>query len=119
MPVTLIAANALLSFLTTPYSVVTLSNMNAILLLHERHALSEGAFVEMVVWRLPSLLPGSNHVFKYRLALVVNGACVLCYDNESGKGDHRHVGGGETAYRFTTPRALLDDFWKDAEKWRS
>jgi hypothetical protein len=32
------------------------------------------------------------HELWYRLALVVGGKCVLRYDNEAGKGDHRHVG---------------------------
>jgi hypothetical protein len=35
---------------------------------------------------------GSRHQYKYRLVLVVNDDCVLRYDNEAGKGDHKHVG---------------------------
>ena len=72
----------------------------------------------MVVWHLHLPLAGSSHGFKYRLALVVNGVCVLRYDNEAGKGDHKHVGGVETLYEFTTPKALLDDFWHDVDTWR-
>jgi hypothetical protein len=49
---------------------------------------------------------------------VVAGVCVLRYDNEAGKGDHRHVGGVETAYRFTSPEDLLADFWRDVDQWR-
>ncbi len=49
---------------------------------------------------------------------MVAGQCVLRYDNEAGKGDHRHIGAVETPYRFTTPDALLADFWDDVEKWR-
>lgn len=82
-------------------------------MLSERHAISENAFVEMVVWRVPSPLSGSCHDFKYRLAFVVNGRCVLRYDNEAGKGDHKHIGKKEIPYVFTTPEALLDDFWND------
>lgn len=104
--------------LTTPFPVVTISNMNAKLMLSERHTITEIAFVEMVVWRLPLPLPGSCHSFKYRLALVVSGSCVLRYDNEAGKGDHKHVGQVEISYDFTTPQALLDDFWNDVDKWR-
>lgn len=92
--------------------------MKAKLQLDERLILSENAFVEMVVWRLPQPLPGSYHQFKYRLALVVDGRCVLRYDNESGKGDHRHRGGKEERYPFTTPQALLDDFWNDVDNRR-
>lgn len=92
--------------------------MNAELMLNERHVVSEKAFVEMVVWRVPSPVSGSHHGFKYRLALVVDGRCVLRYDNEAGKGDHKHVGEVEIPYVFTTSQALLDDFWNDVDNWR-
>jgi len=92
--------------------------MNAKLMLNERHIVAENAFVEMVVWRLPSPLSGSRHSYKYRLALVINGRCVLRYDNDSGKGDHKHIGDEELPYLFTTPKALLDDFWNDVDNWR-
>ena len=91
--------------------------MNADLMLKERHAVSENAFVEMVVWRVPSPVTGSPHGFKYRLAFVVNGRCVLRYDNERGKGNHKHVGEDESPYAFTTPQALLHDFWNDVDNW--
>ena len=92
--------------------------MTAELMLNERHIVSEKAFVEMVVWRVPSPVSGSHHGFRYRLALVVDGRCVLHYDNEAGKGDHRHVGEDEIPYFFTTSQALLDDFWNDVDNWR-
>jgi hypothetical protein len=92
--------------------------MSVTLLLNERHILSEDAFVEIVVWRLSSPLSGSRHGFKYRLALVVNGECVLRYDNEAGKGGHKHIGGKEAPYGFSTPNALLYDFWNDVDDWR-
>jgi len=87
-------------------------------MLNERHILSENAFVEMVVWSLSSPLSKSHHGFKYRLALVVNGNCVLRYDNEAGKGDHKHIGEDEITYTFTTSKALLEDFWNDVDNWR-
>jgi len=104
--------------LTTHAAVVILSNMNAKLILNERHIVAEDAFVEMVVWRLPSPLSGSSHDYKYRLALVVNGGCVLRYDNEAGKGDHKHRGEEEIPYVFTTPQTLLNEFWNDVDNWR-
>ena len=72
----------------------------------------------MVVWRLPSPISGSRHGYKYRLALVVDGSCVLRYDNEAGKGDHKHLGEEQTTYIFTTPQALLNDFWNDVNHGR-
>jgi len=92
--------------------------MNAELLLHERHVISDDRFVELVVWRVPTPVTGSHHGFKYRLALVVDGRCMLRYDNEPGKGDHVHRGEEEQPYHVTSPRALLDDFWKDVDNWR-
>ena len=104
--------------MTTPASVVIMSNMDAKLILNERHILSENAFVEMVVWQLQSPLSGSHHSIKYRLALVVNQNCVLRYDNEAGKGDHKHIREDEIPYVFTTPKVLIEDFWNDVGKWR-
>ena len=86
--------------------------------MHERHVLNASAFVEIVVWRLPRPVPGSRHRFKYRLALVVDEECVLRYDNEAGKGDHKHVGETQENYAFTTTDALLEDFWREVERWR-
>jgi len=71
-----------------------------------------------VIWHLPRVLPGSAHRFKYRLAFVVDGVCVIRYDNEAGKGDHRHAGRRQEAYQFTSIEALLADFRSDVDNWR-
>jgi hypothetical protein len=92
--------------------------MKAEALADERHVLAEDAFAEIVVWRIPRPVKGSTHRFKYRLALVVAGECVLRYDNETAKGDHRHVGGVERDYGFSTYEQLLTDFWADVDAWR-
>lgn len=68
---------------------------------------------------MPSPVAGSRHTFKYRLALVVDGVCVLRYDNEAGKGDHKHVGEEEEPYTFTTTERLLADFWNDVDEWET
>ncbi len=93
-----------------------MSNMPSELLLDERHVLSEAAFAEVVVWRVPALVRGSAHEFRYRLALVVDGKCVLRYDNEAGKGDHKHAGDAEQRYRFKDAEQLLVDFWADVDE---
>lgn len=100
-------------------SVGSITNMNAELMLRERHVVSEDAFEDMVVWRLPSPVTGSSHGFKYRLAFVVHGRWVLRYDNERGKGDHKHIADEKIPCIFTTPQALLDEFWNDVDHWRS
>ena len=92
--------------------------MKAEALAHERHVLAEDAFAEIVVWRVPRPVKGSKHGFRYRLALIVAGECVLRYDNETGKGDHRHVGEAELAYAFRSYEQLLADFWADVDAWR-
>lgn len=92
--------------------------MRAELLLDERHVLDAATFVEIVIWRLPRSERGSSHRFIYRLALVHDGICVLRYDNEAGKGDHRHVGRREERYVFKDADSLLADFWRDVEAWR-
>ena len=75
------------------------------------------AFAELVLWRVPEPVAGSAHAFKYRLAYVVDGVCVLRYDNEAGKGDHRHFAGKDRAYVFKTPDKLIADFQRDIARW--
>ena len=92
--------------------------MKAELLHRERYVLAEDAFVEIVIWRLPRPSAGSKHHFKYRLALVAAGVCILRYDNETGKGDHRHDSEAEAPYQFSGYERLLSDFWRDVDLWR-
>ncbi len=40
------------------------------------------------------------------------------YDNEAGKGDHKHIGEIETNYAFTGLGQLQTDFWDDVDAWR-
>jgi Family of unknown function (DUF6516) len=94
------------------------SNMKAQALLRDRIVLDDNTFVELVVWKLPKPLAGSAHGFKYRLALVHQAVCVLRYDNEAGKGDHKHIGESEVDYAFTNLERLQQDFWSDVERWR-
>ena len=93
--------------------------MKADELIRTRIAYSESAFAELVLWRLPNASEGSQHGFKYRLAYVVRGECVLRYDKEAGKGDHRHVDGKERTYAFTTPDKLIADFQNDISRWNN
>jgi hypothetical protein len=94
------------------------TNMQAALLLKERRVLAEDRFVDVAIWRLPKSVSGSAHDFKYHLALVVDDVCVLRFDNEAGKGDHKHVGAQQEPDAFTTLTQLLADFWQGVEDWR-
>jgi hypothetical protein len=93
--------------------------MNAELLVDERVKVGETAFAAIRLWRVPTPVQGSAHPYKYRVAFIVEGKCVLRYDNEAGKGDHKHLGESQTGYLFTSPGQLLADFWKDIETWQS
>jgi hypothetical protein len=90
--------------------------MRATLLVRERIPFREDSFAELVLWRLPSPLPGSSHAFKYRLAFVRSGVCLVRFDNEAGKGDHRHIKGKESKYTFVTPEKLIQDFLRESRR---
>jgi hypothetical protein len=90
--------------------------MKATLLVRERVPFGDDAFAELVLWQVPNPLPGSRHRYKYRLAFVQRGECILRYDNESGKGDHRHVRNRESAYDFETPEKLIQDFLRQVRR---
>ena len=91
--------------------------MKAIELVRTRIAFSETAFAELVLWQVPKPVAGSAHGFKYRLAYVAGDACVVRYDNEVGKGDHRHFNGKESSYNFKTLDKLIADFQRDIARW--
>jgi Family of unknown function (DUF6516) len=77
-----------------------------------------GLIIEMVVWELDAPLEGCNHRFKYRLFCgnMETGASLVRYDNERGKGDHRHAGDREQPYTFTGLERLFADFEKDVRE---
>ena len=86
-------------------------------IIKRRVIVTADAFAEIVVWQLSQPLEGSAHHFKYRLAYVVAGRCVLRYDNERGIGDHRHTATGEQPYRFQSTQQLMRDFLSDVKRW--
>ena len=89
--------------------------MKAVLVHRERLDLDDGSIVEMVLWRVPEPVAGSRHSYKYRLYFGREGVRLVGYDNERGKGDHKHLGLREEPYRFVSPRQLMDDFMRDVK----
>lgn len=90
---------------------------NAILIVRHKEITDDGFVVETVIWRLAEPLHGCLHPFKYRLYFGTQGGnCIVRYDNERGKGDHRHIGEREEPYSFTTVKALLADFRRDVRE---
>ncbi len=67
----------------------------------------------MKLWLLPEPVQGSAHRFKYSLFYGYPGLRAVAYDNERGKGDHRHSDGWEKAYAFESLDRLLADFETD------
>jgi hypothetical protein len=80
-----------------------------------------GVIVEMVLWALPSASAERAHGMKYRLFCPRPGECLVRYDNEAGKGDHRHYENRDEPYRFESVERLLGDFRDDCTRlagWR-
>lgn len=73
--------------------------------------------VEIVVWEVPLPLEPSLHNYKYRLYFGTRGVAPVRFDNQRGKGDHRHVGEREETNVFTTLEAPLEDFRRAVENW--
>ena len=94
-----------------------MSNTKAELVLGAREEYFPNAFAELNIWRVPEPVPGCTHLYKYRLAYVVAGECVLRYDNERTKGDHRHFANVETPYQFRSVEQLCADFFSNMQVW--
>ena len=80
------------------------------LVIHSKHV-DDKLITEIRVWRLPEPTPERPHGFKYSLHCCRrDGALVVRFDNETGKGDHFHDADGEHTYRFTSLAELIADF---------
>jgi hypothetical protein len=93
--------------------------MKAKLIYREKFIYADGAIREMVLWQLPRKTTEKSYGLKYRLYYgLSDGTCIVRYDNEAGKGDHRHSGGQEKPYKFKNVETLVGDFLEDIEKAR-
>jgi hypothetical protein len=104
--------------LTCLLAVGILAIMKAELLQRDRFDFDDGTILEMVIWRVPTPVPGSRHVYRYRLFYGRAGVRIVGYDNERPKGDHRHRDGLEEPYTFSTVERLVGDFLQDVRKRR-
>lgn len=91
----------------------------ATLLFEDRTVYPDGAILEMRIWRLPEHDAERPHGLKYSLFYGRDGRRVIGYDNERGKGDHRHYGSREEPYVFSTAERMVEDFLDDVELERS
>src|SRR5262249_52533341 len=87
-------------------------------LFYRKRHYADGGIAELVLWLVPEQVRGSQHSFRYRLFYGRPGELEVLYDNEPGKGDHRHRGDHEEPYHFTTPEQLIRDFLDDVQRAR-
>lgn len=71
---------------------------------------TDGAILEVVVWKVDEPVPPTEHGYKYRAVYVVDGIRVVGFDNERSKGDHCPFDGMEAPYIFTSVEQLIEDF---------
>ena len=87
-----------------------------VLLESQKFTLDSGAIVQIRIWRLESVTAERPHGLKYSLFCGRPGERIVGYDNETGKGDHRHYRDREEPYRFTSFERLIADFWRDVQR---
>jgi hypothetical protein len=92
--------------------------MKATRAFYDRGEFPDGAIVEMTIWKVSEPVPGSAHAFKYSLYYGYPGKRIVAYDNERGKGDHRHIGNRQVPYVFSSVEALVADFLSDVLRMR-
>ena len=88
------------------------------LIFEDREVLADGSIIQMRIWRVPSPVPPSRHSFKYALFYGRPGERIVLFDNERGKGDHKHISGVQGPYRFEGPERLIEDFWAAVKEAR-
>src|SRR5437870_3365709 len=83
-------------------------------LVYRNKIVTENTITEMVIWELPHKTDDRPHGMKYRLYHGdKTSRCIVRYDNESGKGDHKHIAEKETSYKFISVGRLMKDFISD------
>ena len=78
----------------------------------------DGSFVRIRIWEVAEPVPPSEHRFKYSCFYGRSGERVVLYDNERGKGDHRHYGDREENYTFKDIDTLIANFMTDVRRIR-
>lgn len=84
--------------------------MKATLIYRFEQDYDDGAMLRMVIWKVSAPVPPATHPFKYRLVYLEAGKRVIGFDNERGKGDHRHAGREEAPYACVDVETLVSDF---------
>ena len=91
------------------------SYMKAKLIYHDKKE-AGGYITEVIIWQLPKKTSDRPHGIKYRCYYGnIFGRCLVRYDNETGKGDHKHLDNKEIPYRFINVEKLMQDFICDVK----
>lgn len=90
--------------------------MQAKRIFYDKAVLPDGAVVEMVIWQLPHVTTERPHGLKYSLFYGRDGQRIVGYDNELGKGDHKHLRDVESRYQFVSVEKMMKDFLSDVER---
>lgn len=92
------------------------SIVKARLLLDTKEPVGDDLIVQMRVWRLPTRTAERPHGLKYSFFFGRPDERIIDYDNERGKGDHRHYRHREEAYVFVDIETLIGDFRRDVAR---
>lgn len=100
-------------------NVGTIANMPAELVTRFKNITPEGDVIELVIWKVPTPVPPTEHGYKYRAVYSVRGIRIVGFDNERGKGDHCHLDGKQHPYAFLNVDQLIEDFIAAVEARRA
>ncbi len=89
------------------------------LIFRDKYIYVDGAIREMIIWKLPETDAERPHGLKYSLFYGYPGSRLIGYDNELGKGDHRHYQDREEVYNFSSVEQLVTDFETDIIQLRN
>ncbi len=84
---------------------------------HLKRIFPEGDIMEIKIWEVPKSESFPEGV-KYSLVYIKEGRRVLGYDNERGKGHHKHYFDREEEIEFEDWERLVREFLEDVKKLR-
>ena len=93
--------------------------MKVVRIFYDKAVLPDGAIVQMTIWQLPRSTQERHHGLKYSQFYGGPDGRIVGYDNESGKGDHKHIRDVETRYKFIDVETMVADFLTDVERIRN
>jgi hypothetical protein len=85
---------------------------------HAKNTYADATIMEITIWRLPEPTDERPRGLKYSLFFGKAGERWVGYDDERGKGDHKHVFGRESPVRFDNTNELLQAFREDVRRAR-